>query len=207
MVDDHIVCAASGMVGDARLLLHQMRLAAARHKYTFGDPIPLEVLVSFISDKKQAYTQHGGLRPMGVSFIVGGHDVRNGFQLYVTDPSGNFSGWKAAAVGSQRKLARSLIKQEYTDDMSMDETIGLALKIASKTTDTTNLSFEKVELAKLELDDKTGAVKFMLYDEDALNEVLDKHNLRAEPDRTTSTADQTSGATATTASDSATTGS
>ena len=36
-----------------------------------------------------------GLRPFGVSFLYAGWDIHHGFQLYHSDPSGNYGGWKA----------------------------------------------------------------------------------------------------------------
>lgn len=36
----------------------------------------------------QAYTQHGGLRPWGVSMLLAGWDESRGLQLYKTEPSG-----------------------------------------------------------------------------------------------------------------------
>lgn len=38
----------------------------------------------------QAYTQHGGLRPWGVSMLLAGWDESRGLQLYKTEPSGTF---------------------------------------------------------------------------------------------------------------------
>lgn len=35
------------------------------------------------------------LVPCGRALHLSGYDVHHGFQLYHTDPSGNFSGWKA----------------------------------------------------------------------------------------------------------------
>ena len=58
-----------------------------------------------ICDKKQGYTQFGGLRPFGVSFLFAGYDDHHGFQLYHTDPSGNYSGWKATAIGVNNQTA------------------------------------------------------------------------------------------------------
>ena len=36
----------------------------------------------------QSYTQFGGLRPFGVSFLFAGYDRHHGFQLYESDPAG-----------------------------------------------------------------------------------------------------------------------
>jgi 20S proteasome subunit alpha 3 len=61
--------------------------------------MPVEQIVKSVCNYKQAYTQFGGLRPFGVAFVFAGWDVHHGFQLYQSDPSGNFSGWKATVIG------------------------------------------------------------------------------------------------------------
>jgi hypothetical protein len=64
-----------------------------------------------ICDRKQGYTQFGGLRPFGVSFLWAGWDKHHGFQLYQSDPSGNYGGWKATAIGANNQAAQSILKQ------------------------------------------------------------------------------------------------
>ena len=59
----------------------------------------------------QSYTQFGGLRPFGVSFLFAGWDSSFGFQLYHTDPAGNYSGWKATAIGVNNQSAQTILKQ------------------------------------------------------------------------------------------------
>jgi 20S proteasome subunit alpha 3 len=61
--------------------------------------MPVEQAVKDICDYKQAYTQYGGLRPFGVAFLFAGYDKIHGYQLYQSDPSGNYSGWKATVIG------------------------------------------------------------------------------------------------------------
>jgi 20S proteasome subunit alpha 3 len=61
--------------------------------------MPVEQVVKSVCNYKQAYTQYGGLRPFGTAFLFAGWDVNFGFQLYQTDPSGNYSGWKATVIG------------------------------------------------------------------------------------------------------------
>ena len=74
----------------------------------------------------QMHTQYGGLRPFGASLIIAG--VNEEPELFVTDPSGGYLGWKAAAIGSGRTSAQDVFEQEYRDDITMDESILLALK-------------------------------------------------------------------------------
>jgi 20S proteasome alpha/beta subunit len=48
-----------------------------------------------------------GLRPFGVSFLYAGYDPHYAFQLYHSDPSGVYSGWKATCVGANNGAARA----------------------------------------------------------------------------------------------------
>ena len=52
----------------------------------------------------QGYTQYGGLRPFGVSLLYAGWDAENKYQLYQSDPSGNYGGWKATAIGANQQV-------------------------------------------------------------------------------------------------------
>ncbi len=70
-----------------------------RYLYSYQEPMPVEQVVKNICNYKQAYTQYGGLRPFGTAFLFAGWDKHFGFQLYQTDPSGNYSGWKATVIG------------------------------------------------------------------------------------------------------------
>ena len=54
-----------------------------------------------------------GKRPFGVSLLYMGWDRHYGFQLYQSDPSGNYSGWKATCIGNNSAAAVSMLKQEY----------------------------------------------------------------------------------------------
>ena len=45
-----------------------------------------------------------GYRPFGVSLLYMGWDRRLGFQLYQSDPSGNYSGWKATCIGNNNMV-------------------------------------------------------------------------------------------------------
>lgn len=86
-----------------------------------------------------------GLRPFGVSLLYMGWDPLYGFQLYHSDPSGNYSGWKATCVGANHSSATSLLKQDYKEDLTFEEAQALCLKVMSKTMDSTKLGSEKRE--------------------------------------------------------------
>lgn len=128
------------------------------------------MLVQRLCDMKQGYTQFGGarsfvflhldtadrlfsgLRPFGVALLFVGWDPLYGFQLYQSDPSGNYSGWKATSIGANHSSATSLLKQDYKEDLSLEDAKGLCLKVMSKTMDSTKLSSEKCEFPNVACD-------------------------------------------------------
>lgn len=112
-LSNHAACNVAGLTADANILIDQARLRAGRYQYQYCEPIPIEQLVEHVCNYKQAYTQYGGLRPFGVAFLFAGYDEHHGFQLYQSDPSGNYSGWKATVIGANNQAGKSLLKNEY----------------------------------------------------------------------------------------------
>jgi len=129
-------------------LIDQARLRAGRYGYQFQEPIPIEQLVENVCNTKQAYTQYGSLRPFGVAFLFAGFDSEHGFQLYQSDPSGNYSGWKATVIGANNQAGKSLLKTDYDDANlpTVEEALTLSVKVLNKTMDSTATSPEKMEL-------------------------------------------------------------
>eukprot|EP01013_Petalomonas_cantuscygni_P003695 TRINITY_DN13914_c0_g1_i1.p1 TRINITY_DN13914_c0_g1~~TRINITY_DN13914_c0_g1_i1.p1 ORF type:complete len:268 (+),score=56.80 TRINITY_DN13914_c0_g1_i1:255-1058(+) len=151
-VDDHIAVGIAGLTSDASVLVDALRVHAARYRFNFNSPIPVEQLVQQICDVKQAYTQHGGQRPFGVAFLFAGYDAYHGFQLYHSDPSGNYAAWRANAIGSNSTAALSLLKQEWSETLTLAEGLRLGVRVMAKTVDATVLSAAKVEFAVVSKD-------------------------------------------------------
>lgn len=102
-----------------------------------------------MNDVKQAYTQYGGKRPFGVSILYMGWDKYYGYQLYQSDPSGNYGGWKATCIGNNSAAAVSSLKQEYKEgETTLKDAMALAIKVLSKTLDMNKLSAEKGKFFK-----------------------------------------------------------
>lgn len=158
-IDEHVMCAVAGLTADATILINNCRVGAQRHRFRYRSPQPVEQLVQYICDVKQGYTQYGGLRPFGVSFLFAGWDKYHGFQLYHSDPSGNYGGWKATAIGSNFQSAQSTLKSEFKEEgVDIEAAKELAVKVLTKTMDTTAPTSEKMELAVLRRDAETGKV-------------------------------------------------
>jgi len=130
-IDDHVGAAIVGLSSDARMLIDQARLYAQSNKLTYDEPIDVEVVTKRISDIKQMYTQHAGVRPFGVSIIFGGVD-KTGGRVFYTHPSGTYRGYKATAVGAGRETALGILKEEYKENMNLEEVTKLAVKCLVK---------------------------------------------------------------------------
>ncbi|MDH5745691.1 MAG: archaeal proteasome endopeptidase complex subunit alpha [Candidatus Bathyarchaeota archaeon] len=130
-IDDHIAAAIVGLSSDARVLIDQARIYAQSNKLTYDEPIDVEVTTKRVCDIKQLYTQHAGVRPFGVSIIFGGVD-KTGNRLFGTHPSGTYRGHKATAVGAGRETVINMLKEEYREDMRLEDTIKLAVKCLVK---------------------------------------------------------------------------
>jgi 20S proteasome subunit alpha 3 len=142
-VHSNTLAAVAGITADANSLISYSRNAAQSYLSTYNASMPIEQLVKRVCDLKQGYTQYGGLRPFGVSFLFAGWDPLYQFQLYVSDPSGNYSGWKASCIGANSGTAQSLLRQDYKEDTDLDGALKLAVEVLSKTMDSTTLDSEK----------------------------------------------------------------
>jgi 20S proteasome subunit alpha 3 len=151
-INEHIAVAVAGISSDANILLNYARVVAQRQLFTYGELIPVEQLVQALCDQKQGYTQFGGLRPYGVSFLIGGWDKEFGFQLYQSDPAGNYTAWKATAIGSNAQSAHALLKSEFVETLSCEEGRELILKILRKSMDKTQLTPENIEMLEVSND-------------------------------------------------------
>lgn len=152
----NIACTVAGITADANILINHLRYWAAEHLLSFGEEIPVEQLVQMLCNEKQRYTQIGGKRPFGVSLLYMGWDRHHGFQLYQSDPSGNYTGWKATCIGNNSPAAVSLLKQEYSS-MNLADAKKLAIKILSKTLDV-KISPDRIEMAVLTRENEVTTV-------------------------------------------------
>ena len=126
-VDEHIGAAVVGLSSDARILIDQARIYAQSNRLLYDEPIDIEIVAKRIGDLKQLYTQHAGVRPFGVSIIFGGVD-KTGERLYTTDPSGSYRAYKAVTIGIGRETVENILKKEYREDLTLEESIKLATK-------------------------------------------------------------------------------
>lgn len=126
IICDNIGLVYSGMGPDARILVSRARKAAQVYFRTYGVYPPVYMLVREIAAVMQEYTQSGGVRPFGVSLLVGGVDA-TGASLYQVDPSGAFWAWKAAAIGTGMVTAKSFLEKRWQEGLEVEDAVHTAL--------------------------------------------------------------------------------
>lgn len=98
------------------------------YRLTVEDAPSVEYVARYIARVQQKYTQRGGVRPFGISMLIAGCDNKGVPQLYMTEPSGIFSAWKANATGRNATNIREFLEKNYTNDMNEEESARLAIK-------------------------------------------------------------------------------
>ncbi|MBN1940558.1 MAG: archaeal proteasome endopeptidase complex subunit alpha, partial [Candidatus Diapherotrites archaeon] len=126
-VDNHIGVISSGLVGDARRLVQLARKDAQENVMYYDEKISVETLAKQVSATKQLFTQYAGMRPFGVSFIIGGKDD-SGARLFETEPSGALAEYKAIAIGKGKKECMEYFEKKFEEKMSKDKALGVLLK-------------------------------------------------------------------------------
>lgn len=131
-IDDHIAAVAAGFLADARVLVNQSRVRAQVHKITYEEPSDVWSIARVVGDRMQFSTLYAGLRPFGVSFLIGGVD-KAGAHVIEADPSGTLFEWQAYALGRGAVLANKILKQKWKPNMSVKDAVELAVDVLNKT--------------------------------------------------------------------------
>ena len=129
-IDDHIAAASAGLVADARVLIDLARLRAQQNRLLYDEPISVRAMAKFIADRQQLYTQYAGVRPYGVSLLIGGYDTNP--SLFETDPSGVTIETKARAIGRNSDKINEFFEKRYKPNMDLKKTTMLAVDALKK---------------------------------------------------------------------------
>lgn len=100
------------------------------------------------------------MRPYGASFLWAGWDKVHGFQLYQSDPSGNYGGWKATCIGANNATAQSIFKTDYeSEEITVADAKKLLVKVLSKTVEGSAIVGEKLEFVVLSRDQDVSTLQ------------------------------------------------
>jgi len=124
-IDDHVGVAAAGYIPDARSQVDNARFFSQSNKLIYDEIVDVETIAKHLADQCQQFTQYAGVRPFGVSLILGGIDS-GGTQLFLTDPSGTYISYDAVAIGSGSDQVTEFLEKNYKPDISLDDAGTLA---------------------------------------------------------------------------------
>ncbi len=167
-IDEHVGATFAGLSSDARILVERARQEAQINRMLYDEMIDVEVLTKKVSEVKQIYTQHAGVRPFGVALLIAGVD-RSGSKLFMTEPSGAYAGYYAVAIGAGSQTVTEFFEKNYQPELKIDDAIILALKALASVIEG-SLDSAKVEMAIL----RTETGKFENLPPQQLMEYIEK---------------------------------
>ena len=130
-IDSGLGCVTAGLIADSRVLVEFLRVEAQRHRLTYGESAPYALLGHSLGTLLQQYTQFGGTRPFAVSLLLGGFTNRVP-GLVELDPSGATIGWKAYAIGRNRRAVADYLEEKLPDHLGEDAAFKLAVQAVAE---------------------------------------------------------------------------
>ncbi|KAG6428808.1 hypothetical protein SASPL_106845 [Salvia splendens] len=167
-IDEHIGCAMSGLIADARTLVEHARVETQNHRFSYGEPMTVESTTQALCDLALRFgegDEESMSRPFGVSLLIAGHD-ENGPCLYYTDPSGTFWQCNAKAIGSGSEGADSSLQEQYNKELTLKEAETIALSILKQVMEE-KVTANNVDIAKV-------SPKYHLYSPSEVEEVISR---------------------------------
>jgi 20S proteasome subunit alpha 7 len=116
------------LLPDGKTFVERGREEAKRWRQNYKEPIPVDSLSSRLGGYAQIFTLYNSVRPFGISTIIGGVD-EDGSHLYMIEPSGTAWGYKGAATGKGRQLAKSELEKLDFENLTAREAVKEAAKI------------------------------------------------------------------------------
>ena len=164
-IDEHIIITGSGVMSDGRRLIEQAQVMAQEHKVKFENPIDIISLVKDIANIQQYYSQAGGLRPFGVSLLIGGIEDEIP-SLYLTTPSGIYMKFLARATGNLSDKINEILEEKYSQKLSNKDAIKLGLE-AFKEVLNDEFNLERFDIAQIDLKEN-----FKRYEESEISNLI-----------------------------------
>ena len=172
-LDDNIVLSFAGLTADARVLINRTLIECQSYRLTYEDAPSVEHVAEYVSGIQQRYTLSGGVRPFGISTLIMGFDGDEP-KLFQTEPSGNYTAWKAIAIGRNQKNVKEYLEKNYDEETAQD-----GVKLACRALlEVVEAGGKNIEVAIL----KKGMELQFLTDEevDAVVTVLEAEKVAAE---------------------------
>jgi proteasome alpha subunit len=158
-IDQHIGALPTGVASDFILIRDKAIKEAQTHREKTGEPISVEELVRKLAIFMQSYTLKKDVRPLGCIIFIGGVD-QTGSRLFVLDPSGSYNEVAYQVTGYQSDDTQRILKDNYKQDMSLREALGLTIKAVLK-----EETRKPEEIAAAVVEEKTRALRRITTEE------------------------------------------
>lgn len=174
-IDDHVACAMSGLIADARTMIDHARVQSANHWFTYNEKMTTESVAQSVSNLALSFgdddADPGAMsRPFGVALLLAGFDddksLSKGPQLWHMDPSGTYVQYDAKAIGSASEGAQQALQEVFDKSMSLKDACKHALTILKQVME------EKLNESNVELATVTPENKFKCFDKEALEALI-----------------------------------
>ena len=120
-IDAHIGATYSGVTADGLHLIDTARSSAQNHRMVYDEVKSVEAIAKDLGNYMLQATFYGGVRPYGVSMLLGGIDTQA--RLFMVDPGAALLGYKAVAVGNGAKIAGEMLDKSYKESLSLEEAL------------------------------------------------------------------------------------
>ncbi|ELA48265.1 hypothetical protein VCUG_00306 [Vavraia culicis subsp. floridensis] len=158
-ITNTVYCTISGIFSDGLQIISMARVIAQDYLYKNGVEMPLGYLVEGIAKRMQYFTQGGGMRPFGVSFLFA--QVKDECLLYSTDPAGSCNRWKAKAFGQKEDSINNALQNNADKEFTLNEGVRECFKVVMQKQEITEANVANYEVIFI-----TKDRSYFLKDED-----------------------------------------
>jgi len=168
-ISRNIGCVVTGAIADAMAIVKRARSEVTDFKYKNGHEIPVHFLAKRMADFQQVFTQHAFTRALGVTIMYIAIDDEKGPQLYMVDPAGYYSGYRACSTGKQEQEATNLLERavKAKPTMTSADTIETAV-VTLQTVVGSDLRADDIEIGIVTTQDR----KFRVLSEQEIDQQL-----------------------------------
>ncbi|XP_064555460.1 proteasome subunit alpha type-2-like [Drosophila montana] len=126
-IGSHMAMAYSGMAPDFRILSKMAQKTCAAYSLVHSGIVPVDGMAMAVSNTMQEFTQSCGVRPFGLSVLLGGWE-RGHARLYRLDAAGSLLPFRACAVGKDAEQRMEILERHYNPKLTMEFAIYLAIQ-------------------------------------------------------------------------------
>merc|ERR1711967_67403 len=127
-VSHHVGIASAGLSADARQLVNRARSECESYKMNYGMDIPGTVLNERMASFMHLFTVYWSVRPFGASALMG-VSGRDGYELYLLEPSGQAFRYFATAIGKAKMAAKTELEKLNLEELSAKDALFEVAKI------------------------------------------------------------------------------